>query len=244
MQNGLFITVLLLTITQLDLHAQYKVDKMSLDKNLYSWYDQEIGKNNAGILVGQYQEIQRMSRQTHQFFHSSEWANVTLKFRGQQYDSIFALYDLSKDIFVIKHPSDFRLHNQPILLPQDQIEWFLMYSHSFRYYQEGIQLIPPGFFDELFISNDIKLVAKRKKNIETNQTLEYELSDQYFINFDGGYHRVRGRWSIMRILKPYKSKLKSYISANQLRIKPREENDRDLIQLISYAQQLITSVNE
>ncbi|MEQ8548847.1 MAG: hypothetical protein RIC03_13110 [Cyclobacteriaceae bacterium] len=232
--------MLLLIVAQLDLHAQYKVDKFSLDGNLYSWYDQEIGKNNSGILVGQYQEIQRLTRKTHQFFGSKEWANVTLKFRGQQYDSIFALYDISKDVFVIKHPVDFRLHNQPILLPQDQIEWFLMNNHAFRYYPEGIKLIPPGFFDELFISNEIALVAKRKKNVETNQTLEYEPSDQYFLNFDGEYHKVWGRWSVLNVLKPYKSKLKSYITANQLRIKAKAENDGDLIELLDYAQQLIT----
>jgi len=236
-----FVSILITGLVQSSFcQAQYKLDDLDLSGNLYSWYDAAIGKNNTGILIGEYQPIFRNSKNTHQFYISDQWTYSLLSFRNQTYDSIALLYDLDNDVLVIRHPTDFRFHSQPIKVTQSQVAWFRLHDHTFKYYDENEPAPDPGFYDELFAGENIKLFVKRIKNMETSQTSEYISADKYYFSHQGKYYRIGGRITFLRIFKENRPKIRRYAISNRLKIKTRPEYEANMIQLSQYINDLLT----
>lgn len=238
---GAFLILAFLTVAS---SAQYAIAEVDLEKDMSLWYDMSLGRQNTGILTGQYEKFERSSVTTHAFFQKDTWSNQKLKYRGQIYDSIFIMYDVYKDLLLIRHPTEFQYFSQPVKLIQPQISWFQLRGHLFRYYNHDILNYSPGFFDELYIGEAFDLIVKRIKTMNTNGTREvvFEPEDAYIIRLKDQYSRLRRRGSLLRLFndqKMIKKEIKQFIKSNGLIVKPA--NEADLIQLARFCDEILTS---
>ena len=242
MRTGVIsILILLFFFSSFTVRSQYKLKSLDLDENVTAWYDQEIGKNNAGIISGQYIGIKRVAKESHQFFETSEWAPSSLEFRGQVYDSIYMLYDVQTDVLSIRHPTNLLMHNQPIKLPYDQISWFRLHNHLFKNLAANSENNFSGFYDQLFEDENLSMLVKRKKILLLRQTVEFEENDFYYLEYQGQARRYWGKTTLFRLFKPYKSDLKKYIRKNDLDIKPESKYDGNLYIALSYLSSLMNA---
>ncbi|MEQ8469659.1 MAG: hypothetical protein RIC35_00660 [Marinoscillum sp.] len=219
--------------------AQYSIEGFDLDEGIRQWYDTRLGEEKSGILNGEYVQIQRQSRDSHQFFDKDQWLLNSITYRGQTYDSVYMRYDIERDLVLIRHPTNFRYHSQAIKLIQSDIASFELEGHHFRRYDEGILNFSSGFFDELYLGAELKLLAKRIKTTETNQTLNY-VSEDKLILVNGNEHiRLKGKGSVLRAFKPDKQAIKAFIKDNNLDINP--DNEYDYVTLIRFIDNLTAS---
>ncbi|MEQ8581693.1 MAG: hypothetical protein RIC30_17895 [Marinoscillum sp.] len=226
-------------LTNLPSTAQYLIEGLDLQKNIYAWHDQALGKDKTGILLGEYQEIQRQSRETSQFFDDSQWIPNRLKYRGEIYDGIYLSYDIETDLLLIRHPTNFNYHSQAIKLIQRDVEWFEYSGHTFRYIHEPVLHFGEGFFDEMYLGESLQMFAKRIKITETDRVITYVTADKFIIRYQDEYHRLRSKYSVIKLLKPYKKEIRQFIKANQIKAKPEYESD--MIQLISFCDELLNA---
>lgn len=217
--------------------AQYALEGLDLDGEVYTWHDQALGKEQAGLVLGEYQQLQRQSRDTHQFFGTDVWTLSRIRYRGQTYDSAYLMYDLHDDLLVLKHPTQLQYHSQPIKLNQDQVEWFTLGGHTFRYYPEKVLSVAPGFFDELYVGEQFDLIVKRAKDSRAETSLIFVDNDVYIMRHQQAYHRFRRKGSVLRLFKGQKQEIRQFINKNGLRIHP--ENENDIILLARFCDQLL-----
>lgn len=231
--------ILLTLFLSLKSTAQVAVNSLDLDGDVDSWFDQAIGYNNTGILIGRYQEIGRNSRSSHPFYGQDVWADIRMEYRGETYQDLVALYDLQKDLMVIRHPTDLSFHSQPILLNQGQIAWFEMNGNLFRLFDEEILLLPPGFMEVLHEGTyGLSLYAKRIRQSKAEQTLVYTVEDRYIIDKNGTYFRFRNLRSFIRLFGDQKKQIRKFVRQNQLRVK--KQNDQDLRMLAAFCDELLS----
>lgn len=233
----LIITVLLFWGTTV--FGQYQIEGFSLANDAHSWYDQAMGKVQDGLFVGQYEPVFRIAAHSHAFYHKDNFQPNTIKYRGQIYDSAFLMYNIENDLITVRYP-EMTYFSQPVLPMQQYVEWFTMNDHFFRFYPERIMYLHPGFYDERYIGQHLSLVVKRIKQqtIQDNH-IEYNSADIFLICYDGVYHKIHTRRSIIRIMMPQKQAIRKYIRQNGLHIKTKYEED--VLKLIQYCDQLITS---
>lgn len=223
---------------QLKSNAQHSLEGLDLDGDVYQWYDNALGLEKSGVVLGAYQEINRQSRNSHQFFMGDLWLSNPIRYRGQVYDSIFLLYDIYDDILIIRYPEKLQYYSQPIKLLQDQVDWFKLAGHTFKYYPNGILQVSPGFFDQLYVGDHFDLIAKRIKQVQIeNTSVIYVSSDKYIIRCKDEYHRFRRKGSILKLFKGQKREIRQFIKQKGLSIKPG--NDQDLVLLARFCDELL-----
>lgn len=238
-------TILLLTlmIQGACLSAQYQVSALTLYEDPHRWYDSALGLEKTNLILGNFEPVIRSARYTHQFFEEDYWSTGSFKYRGEVYDSLSMMYNIESDIIIFQHPTELFYASQPIKPIQNEVEWFSLRGHFFRYYHEGIFFYGPGFYDELFIGEELKFIVKRIKEQSIVDTqLEFLPANKLLLHYQGAYHRIKSKRSVIRVLKPYKKNIKRYVSENDLVIKT--SNEQDILKLIRYCDQLLTSTHE
>lgn len=231
---GLLLFIVLTTPHQS--FGQYALDGLDMGTEVAPWHDKALGLDKAGILLGEYQEIRRISRNTHQFFTEDQWHPNSIRYRGEVYDSIYMAYNLETDVLLIRHPTDYRYHSNAIKPIQQDIDWFRLEGHTFRRYDDAVLNQPDGFFDELYTGSKMDMLAKRVKVSHTETTIEFERSDKYFYRYGQQYYHLLRKGSVTRVLSPYKKEIRSFIKANNLKVNTK--NERDLVELIRFCDQL------
>ncbi|NQZ78047.1 MAG: hypothetical protein HRT61_18380 [Ekhidna sp.] len=220
--------------------GQVAISDLDLLKETREWYNREANKSGSYPFLGKYIDVARQTSSTHQFYRSKFWTPSRITFKGHTYDSLPILYDLDTDILLINYPVSAAL-NAPAVLEQSQISSFELHDGTFRYHPKGILDSDPGFFEELFAGNNISLIVKRQKSLETTETVNYLQDDKYYILAFQEYKRFRNRSSFFSSFKKYKAQLKRRLKDKKIRaLKPREVNDRNLIFLFSETQRLIS----
>jgi len=237
-QPILFALVVLLS---LPLKAQFDTSSLDLDGNVTEWFDQTIGLVNLPITSGSHYAVYYTSTISHQFFTSSRWLEIEISYSNQVYSDFFGLYDVESDILLLRHPIQ-SFHSQPVNLSQKKVDWFTMNDHFFQYYDKSESPDKKeGFYDELYMGENVQLIAKRKKIAFPSQgdlTMDYRNYDMYFLKHDGAFKQVSSRRSIIKELWDYKKELRRYIRKNMLR--PKKGHDQDMVSLLEYYGSLIS----
>jgi hypothetical protein len=218
-------------------HGQYSLEKFDISAP-ETWYDNSLGRDQSGLLIGEYEEIERVSKNTHQFFGDGYWNSSKISFRGQDYDSAFILYDISKDILLLRHPSNLKFQNSAIRPIQEDISWFIINEHFFKYYTNAITDRPSGFYDEMYNGEAVKLLGKRLKVLKIEAEANYDEVDKFYLVSNGEMKRVYRKRSFYHLFPEHKSAISKYIKQNNLTISVK--NEASLISLSRFCDYLIT----
>lgn len=232
---------LLFLLLQYKLTAQYSLEGFELDGDVYTWHDRALGAQGTGILLGEHQQIKRISRNTHPFFSTDRWWPGKIRYRGEIYDSIYLMYDIHDDVLIFRHPTKLQYHSQAVKPNQEQVDWFELAGHTFKYYPGEMLQFPPGFFDQLYVGKEFDLVAKRAKGSRAETTIVYIPNDMYLVRVKDEYHRIKRKRSILRLFKGQKGEVRKFIRENELQIRPG--NEQDLILLARFCDELLTDQN-
>lgn len=234
--KGLLLMIIVSLMFYSTVLAQYETKDLNLEEDVTPWFLEAIGREQTKLVSGSYHQIQRGSSTTHQFFKENGWTSTSIVYYGKEFQLSGAMYDLEFDHILLRHPTQIRLTSQPIKLHQDKVSSFIIYGHTFRFYNSNDD--PPrgeGFYDELYMGDTVSLIVKRRKEkkVKFNElTPIYESNDSYFLKYQGEYIKVVNKRSILQVFKPYKKDLKKFIRRNALKVKVG--NDHDLVMLLDY----------
>ncbi|MEQ8880377.1 MAG: hypothetical protein RLQ12_12125 [Cyclobacteriaceae bacterium] len=240
MNNQSFLLLLALSFSYHS-KAQLEVSSLDLDGNVTQWFDNTIGLVNLPINSGAHYAVYFSSTISHQFFANKRWLEMEISYSNQVYRDFLGLYDVASDNLLLRHPIQ-SFHSQPVNISQEKVDWFTMNNHFFKNYDksespEGIQ----GFYDELYMGENVQLIVKRKKIAFPSQgelTMDFRNFDMYFLKQDGVFKQISSRRSIITELWDYKKPLRRYIRKNMLR--PKKGYDKDLVSLLEYYDSLIS----
>lgn len=168
------------------------------------------------------------------FFASSYFADGDLVYDGILYTDVQLFYDILHDDVVIKNYNDTAL-----LLVKEKISSFDYAAHHFvklvaDSLETGITIA--GFYDLLYDRN-IKLFAKRKKEIVEKINLQYSESsfiehDGYYIFKNNIYYPVNDKKSVLNILKEKRNELVKFLHRNK--IKFRKDSETAIMKMVAF----------
>ena len=222
-------------------HAQISLEDLDLDQDVSAWHDDNSGAELLEIYEGKIFQlnINTVTRKTFSAFKSAQWIDGTVMFRDKIYNDIPMKYDLFSDQLTVLNVAGSPL--QPIIPNQLDISYFNLEGDLF-------QNLPTsdapennaGFYHVLYASNDLALLAKySKRQVVDGRQLEFVRSEKVFLKNKDQFFRVKNKGSFIMAFEAYKSEIKSFCSANALKIKPT--NQADLLTLIDYCRTLIDS---
>ncbi|MBV6639518.1 MAG: hypothetical protein KI791_02320 [Cyclobacteriaceae bacterium] len=240
MNNHSFLLLLALSFSY---HSKAQIDVTSLDLNgdVTEWFDKNMGLVNLPVTAGSHYAVYYSSTISHQFFSHNRWLEIKISYSNQVYTDFFGLYDVESDILLLRHPLH-SFYSQPVNLNQEKVNWFTMDNHYFKYYEKSESPEQrQGFYDELYMGENVQLIVKRKKIAFPSQgdmTLDFRNYDAYFLKRGGTYNQVSSRRSIIKELWDHKKELRRFIRKNMLR--PKKGYDQDIVSLLEYYDSLMS----
>lgn len=217
---------------QSTLTGQVALAGLDLGVDVVAWYDDQIGLENAGLVVGTYHNWNRASRDSDPFLVSDRWALGTIRYRGQTYTGINLLYDVYEDLVYLQHPTKLIYSNQVIKLIPHQIEWFDFHGRRFYFINDKVLQHRPGFHEKLYEGQSVTLLAKRIKEQRIERTIFFESADAFIIQVGNQYYPFKSRSSLNRLLPDYKKEIKQFVRDQKLVIQNGPESN--LVALIRH----------
>jgi hypothetical protein len=173
------------------------------------------------------------------FFDSDSLLAGTLSYDGILYRDIPMEYDLVQDQLVINDYTGKAL----ISLIAGKIDHFSIGPHYFRYLvadKTASPLPKTGFYEVLFASGSITLLARREKKLvfpsNRDDLARYYQENYYFLRVGDRFYRVDGKDDLLDAFKDKKDALKKYIRKNKIRFSKQLE--KALIQTAGYYLQI------
>ena len=247
MQSKILITVFItsiLILSNLQVFAQktYDLSGIDISENAIDYFDQKIGLENTPIALGRFQQIHIVKGEGQPTFMNKSWAKGEMIYRGQYFDSINLIYDVADDYVLIQHPN-IQLSSQPILLNQDQVEWFKIGTALFVNFKE---VDDPGFYQVIHSGSSYDFIIKRFKvsSFDKNNKESYISQDDYYVLNVNGLNPISNISWFWKQNKVQKADLKAYVKNVKLPGNPRKCTVEQLRSFSVYVDQLTINDNE
>lgn len=193
---------------------------------------QEATTLSPHLYNGQRYHIYDSRSKDHQFFQIEDWKQGIIEYDGQRFEAIPMLYDIVKDVVVIKYYGRSGL----IQLQSERVKNFAFIDHHFVRIEKNEEQeinIPTGFYDLLYNGNTKVLarhVKQRQEQIENNNVNVYFLPKNFFyFQKDGLYYPIHSQKAALDLLSDQKKALKKHL--REQRIKFRKDREKALIQM-------------
>ena len=221
-----------------NIYGQYSTEGLSLDGDVYQWYDSQKGKENTSLVNGVYQEVKKKTPNSHPFFLSDKWLPGVIHYQGQTYEGVSVLYNMEDGEILFKHPIPFEYDLQPIKPVQQSVSWFLIDGNLFKYYTDGVLNYLPGFYHVRYEGDRLTFITRRSRAIVTSPEFRYNNNDVNIMRYDDKYYKIKNRLLFFRLFKPWKKQIRQYI--RQHRVGFNKEYDSGLAGLVLYCESLIS----
>jgi len=188
-------------------------------------YENAAGVNSHLYVGSEYVDYDHRI-QGNPFFGSLYFADGSVVYDGIAYAHVEMFYDILHDDVVIKN-----YNGLPLIPAKEKISSFKYAGHRFvRLVTDSSEAgITTGFYDVLF-DGDVKLYARRKKEIVEKINLQYSESyfavkDEYFIFKNDTYYPADGKRSVLYAMKDRRSEAKKFMHQNKMKFKKNIETD-------------------
>ena len=218
--------LILCTFIPLSITGQsINIDSLDLDGDIDRWYDSMIGQTNSSLQIGAGKENYNFPKTVHPYFDEYSWRKGSIMYRDQIFKDVFLLYDLVDQNILLKDVNS-EINLQPIILNQDQVQWFSIEEREFL----KIKDYDDGFFEPLFEGATYSVYAKRLKEEDiSSSSLSFKKDDWYLIQSGDSFHRIRNKGELFKLIDKNKAKLIS----KENKLKPFTRDGDHLAKLIS-----------
>ena len=190
------------------------------DNNTIALYN-NYTDGNAAVFNGAAYSYYAFRMDGDPFFQSTNSSPGWISYKGEKYDPLYMLYDITRNQVVVLLPtSDMRaavLHNE-------FVDSFQIAGHTFISLKEDHQqnLYNTGFYDVLY-RGSLQLFARRTKVMTESLENNYVLTiispkDLFYIHKKGLYYLVNNKKDVFRVLADRKSEIKKMMRRQHLKL--------------------------
>lgn len=206
-----------------------------------SIYDKALGRNTM-VYTGRSYFDTDAGVKGHQFFGEDYWEYGKVTYNENTYDSTYLKYDIQSDLLLIENfNADGFL--SPIILYSERVSSFYVMGQYFvRVEKDTISNLKEGFYNLIYSSDSIKVLAKRKKEVIKSNEInslgeEFLQKDKYYIKLENYYHQVRKKKSILKVFADHKKEVKVFIKSRDFTFK--QNPDFELVEVVKYYNTLL-----
>lgn len=206
-------------------------------KNAIQLYTQSIGVQSHLFNGSEYREYVPQGDEFPYLYDDVMTGGI--KYNGQVYENIPLQYDLEKDQVITSYP-----YGSTVQLIRSNVEYFDIEGH--RFVRLDYDKVAEGFYDLLY-DGKMKFYARREKQrvsrIYGNQAETYfdELV-KHLILKDGVFYPVRGKRSVMALMKDRKKELKRALREKKMLF--GENREKSVTLLLTRYEQITKSPNQ
>ncbi len=196
-------------------------------KNAVAFYNQSLSEELHLFNGREYKGYAEQFNEGTPYFLSDKWSKGTLHYEGKMYENVSLLYNVAKDELICLYIDK----ASAVLLDKQRVSAFSIMNHHFIHLPSDslhTSSITPGFYDELYHSNN-SLIARRTKNIQTflrqsGAEIKVFSKDHYYLRKGDGYYEVNNKKTFLHNLGDKRKELQQYIRQNKLSFKKDMEN--------------------
>ncbi|NEV94723.1 hypothetical protein G3567_11265 [Psychroflexus sp. YR1-1] len=130
---------------------------------IYSWYDDQTGIENSVLFRGvEYVEKDRMINDKQKFFNSDKYQKGWVIYDGQLFDDVSLKFNIYDDVLMVNvQQGEKNLFYQ---LFSDQVDYFQIQDHTFKYLEAGNDAGIQGFYEVISEDKAFKIFKKHIKD--------------------------------------------------------------------------------
>ena len=197
------------------------------------WFDQLIGEENSGLINGRHYKQKFLSSRTNPFYGNGEGAGTVLV-HGQLHSATL-LYDVHRDVLVVKH------------IPKSGIAWFVELDKAsieeFSIAEHVFRKRNGSFYEVMFESPDFQVVARRAKaEVLVRRVSEYALADEVYLIQGERQTRVSSLTKFADLAQSKDQKKKVLEFMRDQHLKRRKLSDVNLVAMAAFVQSLADNV--
>lgn len=133
------------------------------EEEIYSWYDQQEGIENATLFRGiEYVETDRMINEKHKFFITQEFQIANLTYNGDRFFNVPLRYNIYDDVLLVNLQNN--KSNFIFQLISDKVSQFQFDNYKFRYLSNNDNKNITGFYEVIDEEGDFKIYKKYLQN--------------------------------------------------------------------------------
>jgi hypothetical protein len=208
-------------------------------KNSRLYYDSHIGDQSRLLNGIKYVPYRTEDYINHPFFLTKDMQNAYLNYDDADLYNIPVLYDLSRNMLVIKDVDGASY----LSLLNTKLNKFIIANHTFiKILADSTQdVLKPGFYDLLY-DGPTQLLVKREKKADqeksgiTIQNL-FRTNNYFYVHKNDTYYSVSSKGDLLKLFKEKKKELNQYIKANDLSF-GEEGKEQSMVRVINHYDQL------
>lgn len=243
MLKGLFLSVLLVSITFLEAKAQTgKTDTTFLVQaiqHLHTLYQESLDTESHLFNGSEYIDPDKYYLAGNSFFSSNQETEESIYYDGTLYRQVPLRYDIMSDVVVMQHPVSTIFFK----LVSEKIKYFTLANHTFIRVEAdslGNSPIRTGFYD-LLADGQLQVLVKRFKTAQekpqsTGMAGQFDEHARYFIKKDLVYHQVKSKNSVLSLFPEHKKELQKFVRSNKLNF--RKGRELSIIKLVQFYESL------
>ena len=173
------------------------------------------------------------------YYATNEFQNATLHYDGSDFYNIPVLYDLYREMVVVKYPAD----TSNMSLVNSKLDQFILGSHIFVRIDadNSPKSLTTGFY-ELLYGGRSRFVKKYTKDIQEERStmgIQHIFNEHtaYYLLKDNVYNPISGKRAMLNLFKDKKKELEEYIKTNKIDFGSQNE-EQSMIKVASYYDQL------
>lgn len=215
------------------------------EKEIYSWYDLQMGIENSTLFRGiEYVETDRMINEKHKFFETQKFQNGVVTYGGQTFYKVPLKYNIYDDLLLVKLKQENR--NFTFQLISDRVSYFQIGNHKFKYVKANKNSNILGFYEVINEKGAFKVFKKHIQNRKEirDRTVAYSefsaANPDYIFQFKNDFFELDNRRSLSAKFPYLKSELKTFYGKH--RKQSRNNPDVFMNNLANKMNSLISSV--
>lgn len=208
----------LVAVAQQDLHdTAFAPSAASNAKSVFF----KAMKGQLALFNGSEYQPYRPLGDEHPYFISEDWAMGSIQYNGENYETVFLLYNTFTDDVIIEDANE-----NVIQLIAARVASFTLDEYKFVRLNDST--IPAGFYN-LLSNGRVKLYAKRKKEFNESVsglkiTRNFIEKNRYYILKSAVFYPVRNKRSVISLFDDRKREINQFIRKNHIRFGANREN--------------------
>lgn len=207
----------------------------SIDKAVYEVYDRLVGLDNSGLYSGtEFRDLYLNTDGSYRYFKGFDYVRGSVTYRGQYYSDVLLNYDLLEDKLLTRSNDKLGIFN--VQLISGMVDSFSIYGkHFVRLANDELNRSGQGFFEEVYLGNDLDLYVKhvkKKKDRALRSGVQYRFinANYYLLKRNGSYFTINKLRDIRDIFPERKKDIRDF--QRSYRRQYRNDPDAFMVRLI------------